>query len=456
MAEADESKKTPQGFEGWKEQDLIAIYNLGKAEKVSAGDCLIREGDLDQTVFLITEGRLSIEKQIKGISRTIAVLGPGDWVGEIAFTKKTPRTASVVAVEPARVLRLDENTLDHLEPRLQLAVIKTLNQLASQRIDEIVHKQADLTGQNESLVSFIRENLDNEREYYAQSELILSIIDGIPRLPVYAGKLITRLNDINVKTKEVVELVKEDPALAAEIMKTVNSAYYNFRNKISSLQHAVMLLGFNQVYQLVLYNATRRTMPETRQFRDLQLHCIAVSMFASEVASLVDPRRSAVAGTLGMLHEVGKIVILLLKHKRPKLSMFFDMLDYTKLGSMLLTRWNLPEDVCKSVEFQAFYHFAPPQLIPDRYRMNVVILAIAHLFVDYLRTSEREVSKTAFLEEYLRVSGLRERSIETLAREKLLPALHEKKDVLPVVIRSFLKQSRNARDWDWEKSSDAP
>src|SRR2546422_11759015 len=51
--------------------------------------------------------------------------------------------------------------------------------------------------------------------------------------------LSSKLLEDNVSAKEVTESVQEEPALAAAILKTVNSAYYGLPEKMSSLHHAI-------------------------------------------------------------------------------------------------------------------------------------------------------------------------------------------------------------------------
>ena len=76
------------------------------------------------------------------------------------------------------------------------------------------------------------------------------------------SRLSAKLLDDNVSAKEVTESVQEEPALAAAILKTVNSAYYGLTEKMSSLHHAILYLGFNNVYQLILENSIKNIMPQ--------------------------------------------------------------------------------------------------------------------------------------------------------------------------------------------------
>ena len=53
-------------------------------------------------------------------SKDIATLYPGDWVGEIAFVRQIPRTATAIAAEPSVVMAINKKTMDALDENIQL------------------------------------------------------------------------------------------------------------------------------------------------------------------------------------------------------------------------------------------------------------------------------------------------------------------------------------------------
>jgi MFS family permease len=72
---------------------------------VEPGDVVIREGDAGDRFYLVEDGRLEVETG----GRTVSQLGAGDFFGEIALVRDVPRTATVRAVGPARLLALDRD-----------------------------------------------------------------------------------------------------------------------------------------------------------------------------------------------------------------------------------------------------------------------------------------------------------------------------------------------------------
>jgi len=76
------------------------------------GTVLFREGDEGTTMYVLQSGRVRISKESKDSSKTLAVLGPGEFFGEMAILNRKPRTATAEVVEAARLLVLDAKTFE--------------------------------------------------------------------------------------------------------------------------------------------------------------------------------------------------------------------------------------------------------------------------------------------------------------------------------------------------------
>ncbi|MBI2875855.1 MAG: HDOD domain-containing protein [Candidatus Tectomicrobia bacterium] len=424
-------------LEGLSEKELVSVYNVGSIKKINAGDVLIKEGDTDQTLFLIIDGSVKVMKRLDSQQREVAVLARGDWIGEVAFTRHIAMTASVIALEPTTVLAIYENGMNVLDPKIRSAIYKNLSELTTRRINELFVKQANLHEKSRRLTSYIKKLVQERSIQYENSEMIQGILKSIPRLPMYAGKLATLLRDEEASVNKVIDLVKLDPSTAGLILKTINSSYYGFQNKISDLQHAILLLGFNQIYQLLIEQGVRSVMPNTPEFQELHFHSIIVSMIGFEIALPIFVEKALMANTIGLLHELGKSVIFLLKKQNPKLVMLIDMLDHAKVGSLLLKEWNIPEAVCLSVEYQRYPEFAPPEEIPAECREAIAIFYIAHLCYEYLQGIDEKDLPLAFLEEYFQLLKFPEDSLPRFLKKRLLPPLSKKLPTFPERVRQF-------------------
>lgn len=430
-------------FEGLTDSQLVTVYKIGSVNKINTGGVLVKEGDADPVIYLVLQGAAQILKKVKGQARQLAVVRQGDWVPQPLFFKNQRRTASVIALEPLTVFVLNESCLNALPDKIQIAIYKNLNKLLGRHINDLITEQVASSDRNTLLTSHLTNLLQARRDQYAGSEMIQNFLKRIPRLPIYASRLAIVLLDENVSTRDVTELAKLDPSLVGMVLKTVNSAYYGFRHKVSDFQHAVLLLGFNQIYQMITDIGIRSTMPKTREFQDLQFHSMMVSFIGFEIAQLYNTKKALLISTVGLLHDIGKSVILLLKQRNPKMTLLIDMLDHSKIGSLLLKKWNIPDIVCESLEYQSYPEFLPPEIIPEEYRKNVTILYIAHLCYQYLLGKSESDMPTAFLGEYMDVLGCSERSIAELVEKKVLPSLDKKLKTFPEAVRDFLIKSKD-------------
>ncbi|MDI1429958.1 Crp/Fnr family transcriptional regulator [Polyangium sorediatum] len=80
----------------------------------SAGDILCREGDPGDVMYVIQTGSVRITKMIAGEERVIAMLGPGEFLGELAILNGKPRSATATVVETTRCLLVEARTLEKM------------------------------------------------------------------------------------------------------------------------------------------------------------------------------------------------------------------------------------------------------------------------------------------------------------------------------------------------------
>ena len=112
-------------FEHCSRRDLGKIAAITEEVAVEDGKVLITEGDRGREFFVIISGEVEVRRR----GRKVAALGPGTYFGEIALLSQRPRTATVTAVTPLRVLVIaDQDFVDLLDeiPELWLKVARSL------------------------------------------------------------------------------------------------------------------------------------------------------------------------------------------------------------------------------------------------------------------------------------------------------------------------------------------
>jgi CRP-like cAMP-binding protein len=81
----------------------------------AAGEVMFREGDEARDMYVVVSGEMEVLRRSKrGIDARVALLGPGDWFGEMSIVDVQPRSATVRALAPARLLRITAADLDAL------------------------------------------------------------------------------------------------------------------------------------------------------------------------------------------------------------------------------------------------------------------------------------------------------------------------------------------------------
>jgi CRP/FNR family transcriptional regulator, cyclic AMP receptor protein len=104
------------GLFGALSDDVLEyLSTLLTAEAPPAGATLFREGDDANAMFVVMDGEVEVLKKSKrGVDARVAVLGPGDWFGEMSIVDIQPRSATVRALAPSRLLRVTSADLDAL------------------------------------------------------------------------------------------------------------------------------------------------------------------------------------------------------------------------------------------------------------------------------------------------------------------------------------------------------
>src|SRR5208282_2376117 len=84
---------------------------------------------------------------------------------------------------------------------------------------------------------------DPEARQSRKLALMAALSDGLPTLPAYVFELNSLLGAAPVNLRQVGEVIRTDPSLTAQVLRLCNSAFLGFRERITRIEHAVMLVG---------------------------------------------------------------------------------------------------------------------------------------------------------------------------------------------------------------------
>lgn len=187
---------------------------------------------------------------------------------------------------------------------------------------------------------------------------------SIPSCPAVFIRLVQALN--NPDSPDLPEIINTDPVLASEVIRAANSAYYGASKRIFSVNDSVMRLGFNEVFSIATALKARETMRgggKWDAFRaGLWQHAVKTASATRLLARRFNPKVTETIYTVGLLHDLGKLMFVELLPDYGVLSSNFhgeELLaqesqlfgtDHALLGGELLRNWKLPDMMCGLVE----------------------------------------------------------------------------------------------------------
>jgi len=208
-----------------------------------------------------------------------------------------------------------------------------------------------------------------------QRAQVLQKIRSIPALPAASSAVAELLRDPEVEIDDVVRAIEFDQSLTSNVLRLANSAYFAGPRTIGSVRDAVVRLGMNRIFQLVIMTAITPMVREEVHGYDLAPgklleHSIAVAVGAEELALELKLHPPLYTFTAGLLHDIGKVVLgtFLEADAESILALAYgenvsfeeaeqDVLgiNHAEAGAVLLDTWNLPSGIVDVVRF----HHAP-------------------------------------------------------------------------------------------------
>lgn len=257
--------------------------------------------------------------------------------------------------------------------------------------------------------------------------LTQTTLDKVPPIAGAVMELLRSLDDENLDAAHLAKKIGHDPVLSARVLKIVNSPFYGVAGQVSSLQEAVMVLGFSSVRRLALAVSLNGSFPARgigeADPRRLWRHSFSVALCAQALARLVRVDAES-AFTAGLLHDIGRIALLSVEPARfaAVLAARADHPDldaaetavlgftHAEFGARLLDRWHLPNSLVRAVEFHHQPDTAPTSPLTDLTHMAD---HLAHAMAD--NTLEQLVTAGTPNNAVIRLGLTRVQCIEALA-----------------------------------------
>ena len=351
------------------------------------GEMLIRQGRSDQSLFIILTGTVTITEGAGGT--ILAVLKAGDIFGEMAFLTDTRRTANVVARESVIALKLDRVLFEQLSPEIREKFKDKIIEKMVARLDAANKELARLnaavnTGSPELFKSMgtpVGPSVNDSPApvFLSGRELIRKIISNtasLPAMPEVMLKVQQMIKLPGTSPAQLSKIIEIDPAMVTGILKVANSAYYGFRGKVATIQHASALFGTRRLAELITAMSAGGVLGKAMdgyglKAGDMWRHSIAVACTAGEIAAAMGSDAVDSAYMAGLLHDVGKIILdPYVRERKVLFDHYFanqpqktvqdaerDILgfDHAVIAAILCENWSLP----RSISFGIRHHHQP-------------------------------------------------------------------------------------------------
>lgn len=200
-------------------------------------------------------------------------------------------------------------------------------------------------------------------------DVLLRNAERLPRLSVAVQQLVKELSQSDVTVKKLASLVERDVVLAGYMLQISNSAAYGCRGRITSVGHAISIIGLERLRRLVtglavLNISSRITLPPEFDLTDFNRHSIMTAVAADALAQHVRVAYPEGAFLAGLLHDIGKLIcasILPVKYCQvldivrrmgiPREQCEREILgfDHAQIGFEILTRWGLALPITRAI-----------------------------------------------------------------------------------------------------------
>ncbi len=221
-------------------------------------------------------------------------------------------------------------------------------------------------------------------------ELIREKVQAIvqlPALPSVAMKVVEMVDNPRTSTSTLGKIISMDQALTAKVLKIANSPFYGFPKKISTIDFAIIVLGYDALKEIVISTSLISSLEEksngyfdSKTFWD---HAIVSGILARRLARDLGYRISGEVFVGGLLHDMGVSVLnRYFKNEYQRIVGIVRETDLTfleaeesvlgvthaEVGGWLAERWNLPDHLVEAVSF----HHAPAKAVRNPELVSLV------------------------------------------------------------------------------------
>jgi len=205
--------------------------------------------------------------------------------------------------------------------------------------------------------------------------------------PAVASRITASIDDPSIDAKQLETIIESDPAVALRLLRVANSAMYGFSREISSISHAIVVLGYRTVKDMCISIAAAGAFSEgkraQRERESLLRHSLACGVIARQLATQLDNVDSAEAFLGGVVHDIGKLFFhdvvpdeyaQILPESGAAITSIEEQafgMSHADAGERCSLDWGLPDSITEVIKC----HHAPESASFEQQLVKVVALA---------------------------------------------------------------------------------
>ncbi len=219
---------------------------------------------------------------------------------------------------------------------------------------------------------------ESPREEPAKGEAlkkkILRTVGQLPPMPQTVMKAREIISNSGSDFRELGELLETDQAIAAKVLKLANSSYYGLSGKVSSIQHASVVLGHKALGELITMGGASSILGNTLEGYGLEAgqlwrHSLGVAFGSRIIANRKNPALSNDAFASGLLHDAGKLILdkYVLERKEAFQNFVAEgdesflvaekkilEFDHSEIGAEVCKSWNIPQSLTTAIRYHHY------------------------------------------------------------------------------------------------------
>jgi putative nucleotidyltransferase with HDIG domain len=224
---------------------------------------------------------------------------------------------------------------------------------------------------------------------------LIEKVKDLPPLPVVVMRAMEMTLDPNISVHNLQQVISQDQALSAKILRIVNSAMYSLRREISTVSHAVAILGLETVKSIIMAASVEHVFQTANDLSTKLMtdHSWGTALAARAIARRVRYEKAEEALVCGLMHDIGKPVMLnnlrsryteILSQVYNGNSSFHQIelltfgFSHAHVGALLARKWNFPPQLAEAVG----YHHNP--ISAPSYRQLACIVNMANLLMIHM------------------------------------------------------------------------